>query len=245
MALKRQEFFSDNYTTRIACNTVASLLLEALEEQSYRCLAACKSLNPEDGRATLSLSCRRMPHNDELEEALRYISYVTRLEVDVKEADKSETLYSARELLEAAARAARILVVKRLRPLLDAGVEHALLVAWNGYAAIIEGEERHVRFVGRYPSTAHTHPGSLCLPSHYDVEGFARLLSDGGCCALILSPLCLFIARRIAPLTLDDYDLLVSLARRLHRVRSLEEAMRLLSETNARLESARLEVYAL
>ena len=243
MAIKRQDVFRDTYTTRIACDTLTSLLLEALSEQGYECSGACSP--SEEGPIGIRLRCRKMPPSDELEEALNYVEYVTGVEVDAREAEAGEDVHTVRELLERAAKNARALCMQRLAPLLAQKAEYALLVGWNGYAALIEGDERRVRFVGRYSATAHTHPGSVCLPSHYDLENAARLLSDGGCCTMILSPMCLFIARRIASLDIEDYDTLLEYARRLSKIRSIDDALNLVSEANAQLRNVRLEVYAL
>ena len=243
MAVKRQDVFQDAYTTRIACDTLTSLLLEALSEQGYECSGSCISLG--EGSANIRLRCRRMPPGNDLEEAISYVRYVTGVDIDTTEAEIGDNVYTVRELLERAAKTARILCMHRLAPLLGWKTEYALLVAWNGIAAIIEGEERYVRFVGRYSASAHTHPGSVCIPSHYDLENTARLLSEGGCCTLILSPMCLFVARRITSLYVDDYDTLMEYARRLSRTKSLDAALELISEANAKLKSVRLEVYAL
>ena len=242
MALKRQEVFRDNHTILVACNTLTSLILDALLEQDYECRALCKSL--DESHAHILLGCREKPDQDTLEEAIDYVDHVTGITPEV-EYNENLSLYNARGLLDEAARSARLLAVRRLSPLLRENVEYALLVGWNGYAAILEGEERHVTLVGKYPMLAHTHPGSICLPSPHDLDGFIRLLADGGCCGIIVAPSCLFMIRRVDAVSIDDYDALLELRSRIAKAKSLEDVLHLISETGARLKSVKMELYSL
>ena len=241
MALKHQEFFRDESTRRVACYTLASLLAESLAELGYDCLASCLSLG-EDG-ARLGYHCgRRRPSETELEEVRSYLTRLTRIDIELAEVEEG---LGVEDLLRGARNAMKELMRRRLHPLSTHRNEFGLLVTWWGGGLVIEGFRERIYMVGSYAATAHTHPSGACIPSHHDMDSFAMLLADGGCCAGIVSPLCMFLVSRRGPLTLEDYDELLALGRRLSRVRSLGEALEELGRRASRLKSVRVEIIAL
>ena len=243
MALKRQHVFRNALSTRIACDTLASLVLSAFTDLGYKCRGFCDGI--EDNSASIRLACTSTPSRDDVGEVENYVMRTTGMTVGLEFVQDYEGLGDERSLLERASRNARRLTLDALMPLLGSSDEYAMLVGWNGYAAVLQGEERRVNIIGRYVLVAHTHPRSVCLPSHYDIETTARHLADGACCTLILSPACLFVARRVETLSLDDYDTLMELARKMSRVRQLEDALQLLSLFNSQLKTVKLHLYSL
>ncbi len=241
MALKHQEFFTDEHTRTIACNTLASLLAESLAELGYECLASCLDIG--EGYARLGYRCdKRSPQHEDLEEVATYLGRLTRLEVELTSIDSGA---SVPELLRAARVSMKTLLRKRLHPLAMAPNEYALLVTWWGGGVVIEGFRERVYMIGSYAATAHTHPSGICLPSHHDVDSIARLLADGGCCAGVVSATCMLLVARRGPLTLEDYDGLLELGKRLARVKSLGEALEELGRRASRLKSVHVELVSL
>ncbi len=115
----------------------------------------------------------------------------------------------------------------------QAGREVFIAIGWNGYVAHGVGGEDSVRLPGiPIPVLIHTHPSTICYPSHRDVESSANLFAEGGIASIIVSPSCTSTLRLSAPLSEDDYWSLMETAKCLKNAESYEEYAECLSKLN-------------
>ncbi|AEM39402.1 hypothetical protein Pyrfu_1545 [Pyrolobus fumarii 1A] len=228
--MRREELLVDNtLSSLVSSHTLSALFLEALLDIDIHCVASKAAI--EGDKASILYHCKREPSQNDIDEVLAFIERVTRLHVNalhVSEPARHE-LRSHVEHLHEARLYFRELVLKTLKPYLAVNREYMLVLLWRGIGVIAEGERDKVHIPGsRYVATAHTHPGSLCLPSGRDLEAAAALLADGGCCTAILAPSCLLLIARRDTLSLDDYDTLLALARHVDKM-SFEKLLQKLS----------------
>jgi hypothetical protein len=120
--------------------------------------------------------------------------------------------------------------------------EAFIVVGWNGEPAYGLGEEASIRLPGfSAPFFAHTHPSTLCYPSHKDVESTANFFSEGGIVSLISSTSCMYVLRLQKPFIEDDYWSMLEIARRVRRAKDYEDYASLIAELS-KLESVVAEV---
>ncbi len=243
MALKHHEFFRNDYTIHVASHALSALVHEALLDLGYDCLVTRAVL--DERSAVIGYRCeRRYPTSEDIEELERFLLRHTGLHVELREATHSEEHLDNHEHLRRARAAFRNLIRQRLLPLLSSPYEHLMLLWWSGDAVLLPGGETRVVFPERhYTATAHTHPSGFCIPSSHDLDSFARLLADGGCCAAIVSPSCILLVGRRDALSIEDYDALLLLSRRMDKL-DLNEALRALSELSTRTKTLIIELRA-
>jgi len=136
--------------------------------------------------------------------------------------------------------------LKLVRRLLEAvepgGRELFIVVGWNGGVAYGLGGETSVRLPGiSAPFFAHTHPSSICYPSHRDVESTAGFLAEGGIVSLISSLNCTFVFRLVEPFVEEDYWRMLDIARRIRSAKDYEGYANTVTELS-RLKSVTIEV---
>ncbi len=243
MALRHHEFFRDDYTVKVASHALSALAYESLLDLGYDCLVARAALAYRS--VTIEYRCEKQhPINGDVAELERFLSRYTGLSVTLQEAKHGEGFLDNREHLRLSRAAFLNLIRRRLLPLLSSPYEHLMLLGWSGDAVLLPGGETRVVFPERrYTATAHTHPSGLCIPSSHDLDSFVRLLADGGCCTAIVSSSCILLVGRRDALSIEDYDMLLSLSRRLDKL-SLEDALRVLSELSAQAKTLVVELRA-
>ncbi len=232
-------------TKAVAGHTLASLILEALADLNYSCVSTRAEYKGQE--AEVGLYCRSRVLKEDIEEVINYVRMKTRLDLATTLLDEPrDSMMSYREHLRQAVSVFTRLLRSQLKPLLRESVEYALAILWSGESILVKGSKRSVRTVGNvYSAIAHTHPGGLCLPSPHDIQAIADRLADGACCEAILANSCMLIAYRVDTLTLEDYDTLMELARKLGKIKEFDRYVETLSAYTSMLKTVRIRLESL
>jgi hypothetical protein len=177
-----------------------------------------------------------------VEESLPRSLKLPTLKLDIACSSEAGDCYSYDTLSAGIARRGVRLVRELLERFNTESRELFMVIGWNGEIAYGVGGETSVQLPSiSAPLFAHTHPSSICYPSHRDLESTAGFFAEGGIVSLIASNSCTFILRLVEPLSEDDYWLILDVARRLREVKEFEEYMSLISSLS-RLRSIATEV---
>ncbi len=93
-------------------------------------------------------------------------------------------------------------------------IEYYLGILFNGKAFIVEGEEERIAIPGfKQCFAAHTHPSSIPVPSRPDLKSIINLFLDRGIGHVIETANTAMVIYRVAPLTDEDLEVLMSAVR--------------------------------
>lgn len=93
-------------------------------------------------------------------------------------------------------------------------IEYYLGILFNGKAFIVEGEEEHVTIPGfKQCFAAHTHPSVIPVPSRPDLKNIINLFLERGIGHVIETVNTAMVIYRVAPLTDEDLEALMSAVR--------------------------------
>lgn len=119
------------------------------------------------------------------------------------------------------------------RRTMETGIEFLAFTMDEGEYAIFEGEENRVVLPMPHGITsAHTHPG-VCLFSKPDLETADNLFIKGYVSVAVMNPECTLLLFRAGPYTLEDRDLLLNLAKKVRKAKTVEELNQLYKDFSA------------
>ena len=114
------------------------------------------------------------------------------------------------------------------------GYECFLVVGWNGLAVGGIGYERRVELPSvKALAVMHTHDLG-CLPSPEDLKAASEFFAEGGLVDVVVGPGCALALYVESPFTVEDYEVLSTVARRLKRVADESEYLTMLLELERR-----------